>query len=49
MKINFLVDSGFAINIINLAAFQNLKKLISKLHLKTAKTKVVPYGQSENF
>ena len=48
MKINFLIDSGSAINIINLATFQNLKKVNSKLHLKTTKTKIVPYGQSEN-
>ena len=32
MKINFLIDSGSAINIINLATFQNLKKVNSKLH-----------------
>ena len=48
MKINFLIDSGSAINIFNLATFQNLKKVNSKLHLKTTKTKIVPYGQSEN-
>ena len=29
MKINFLIDSGSAINIINLATFQNLKKVNS--------------------
>ena len=45
MKINFLIDSGFAIIIINLTTFQNLKKVNSKLHLKTTKTKIVPYGQ----
>ena len=48
MKTNFFIDSGSAINIINLATFQNLKKVNSKLHLKTTKTKIVPYGQSEN-
>ena len=32
MKTNFLIDSGSAINIINLATFQNLKKVNSKLH-----------------
>ena len=48
MKIKLLIDSGSAINIINLATFQNLKKVNSKLHLKTTKTKIVPYGQSEN-
>ena len=48
MKINFLIDSGFAINIINLTTFQNLKKVNSKLHLKTTKTKIVLYRQSEN-
>ena len=48
MKINFLIDSGSAINIINLATFQNLKKVNSKLHLKTTKTKIVSYGQPEN-
>ena len=48
MKINFLIHNGSAINIINLATFQNLKKVNSKLHLKTTKTKIVPYGQSEN-
>ena len=37
MKTNFLIDSGSAINIINLATFQNLKKVNSKLHLKTTK------------
>ena len=48
MKINFLIDSGSTINIINLATFQNLKKVNSKLHFKTTKTKIVPYRQSEN-
>ena len=43
LKINFLIDSGSAINIINLVTFQNLKKVNSKLHLKTTKT--VPYRQ----
>ena len=37
MKTNFLIDSGSAINIINLATFQNLKKVNNKLHLKTTK------------
>ena len=37
MKTNFFIDSGSAINIINLATFQNLKKVNSKLHLKTTK------------
>ena len=48
MKINFLIDSGPAINIANLATFQNLKKVNSKLHLKTTKTKIVLYRQSRN-
>ena len=48
IKINFLTDSGPAINIRNLRTFQNLKKVNSKLHLKTTKTKIVPYRQSEN-
>ena len=48
MKINFLIESGSAINIISLATFQNLKEVNSELHLKTTKTKIVPYGQSEN-
>ena len=39
MKINFLIDSGSAINIINLATFQNLKKVNSKLRFKPTKTK----------
>ena len=37
MKTNFFIDSGSAINIINLATFQNVKKVNSKLHLKTTK------------
>ena len=45
MKINFLIDSSSAINMIHLANFQNLKKLNSKLHSKTTKPKIVPYGQ----
>ena len=48
MKINCLIDCGFAINIINLATFQNLKKVNSKLHLKTTKTKIVPNEHSKN-
>ena len=48
MKINCLIDCGFAINIINLAIFQNLKKVNSKLHLKTTKTKIVPNEHSKN-
>ena len=49
MKTNFLIYSGSAINIINLATFENLKKGNSKLHLKITKTKIVPYGQLEHF
>ena len=48
MNTNFLIDRGSAINIIILATFQNLKEVNSKLHLKKNKTKIVPYGQSEN-
>ena len=48
IKINFLIDSGSVINIIILTTFQNLKKANNKLYLETTKTKVVPYGQSEN-
>ena len=49
MKINFSIDGGSAINIINLATLQNLKKVNSKLNLKATKIKIVPYGQSENY
>ena len=37
MKINFLIDSGFTINMINLASIRNLIKMNSKLHLKATK------------
>ena len=40
MKSNFLIGSGSTVNII--------KKATRKLHLKTTKIKIVPYGQSEN-
>ena len=49
MKINFLINSGFAIIIIDLATFQNLKKVKSKLRLKTTKIKTVPYGKSKKL
>ena len=45
MKINFLIDSSSAINMINWATFQNLKKMNSKLNSKPTKPKIVPYGQ----
>ena len=48
IKINFLIDSGVTINIINMTTFRNLKKVNSKVHLKTMKTKIVSYQQSEN-
>ena len=48
MKINFLIDRGSATNVINLASFQNLRKVNSNIHLKRAKTKIVPYRQLEN-
>ena len=37
MKINFLIDSGFTINMINLATIRNLIKMNSKLNLKATK------------
>ena len=48
MKIKFLIDSGSAINVINLTAFQNLKKLNSNPYLKTTKNQF-PHGQLENW
>ena len=48
VKVNFLIDSGSAINIININTFQKLKRKNNSLHLKPTKTKIVAYGQSEN-
>ena len=48
MKINFSIDSGPTINIIDQTTFQILKRVNSKLQLKTIKTKIVPYQQSKN-
>ena len=44
ISVRFLIDSGSAINIINLETFNRIKKKNRNLFLKPTKTKILTYG-----
>ena len=44
ISVRFLIDSGSAINIINLETFNRIKKKNRNLFMKPTKTKILTYG-----